>query len=135
MTDDVATLSRSFLIVAAVLTAFAAFSFFSPLALRSEATWEETVLRAAAHFLPALPALIVGLAVRYAQVWAWYLGVFYMAVLFGLGVFLSAEHFVYIAHGNFIPPVFLFFSLLACPSLYFLLRRRLSVLKQLRGTV
>ena len=119
--------------VAAILTLLACFSFFSPLALRTESPWEETVLRALAHFLPVLPPLIVGVALRYTQVWAWYVGVFYMAAMFCLGVYLSIEHLIYILSGNFIPPVFLSLSVLALPSLFLSFRGKTRVLKQLRN--
>jgi hypothetical protein len=102
------------------------------LALRSEAGWEESASRAAAHFLPVLPPFIVGLALRNLQVWAWYLGVLYMALLCGLGVYLSLEHFMYLIGGYFIPPTFLLLSLVSIPSLLPLFRRRCVVLKQLR---
>lgn len=133
MSDDVAKTSLSFFIVAVLLTLFAAYSFFSPLALRTEMPWEGTALRALAHFLPALPALIVGAALRYSQVWAWYLGAFFMIAMFCLGVYLSIEHMTYLLHGIFAPPVFLLLSVLALPSLYLLFRGKMGLLQQLRS--
>lgn len=132
MSNDVAKTSLSFLLVAAVLALLAAYSFFSPLALRTELSLEETIRRALAHFLPALPPLIVGLALRHSQVWAWYVGVFYMAAMFCLGVYLSVEVLAYLLSGIFVPPVFIMLSALALPSLFLLLRGRMNVLKQLR---
>ena len=135
MSNDVAQTSFSFFVVAVILTLFAAFSFFSPLALRTESPWEETASRALAHFLPVFPPLIVGVALRYSQVWAWYVGVFYMAAMFCLGVYLSRESLIYILYGNFVPPVFLVLSVLALPSLFLLFRGNMRVLKQLRNVV
>lgn len=132
MSNEIAYTSLSFFVAGILLTLFVAYSFFSPLALGSDAGWEESVLRAAAHFLPVLPPLIVGLALRYGQVWSWYVGVFYMALLCCLGVYLSLEHFTYLVNGYFILPTFLLLSLVSIPSLILLFRRRCVVLKQLR---
>lgn len=76
---------------------------------------------------------IVGFALRYLQVWAWYLGVIYMAGMFSLGIYLSIEHFIYILHGNFLPPVFLLFSVFSLPSLFLLFRRNMGLLQHLRN--
>lgn len=133
MSNDVAKTSHSFFFAGFVLTLFATFSFFSPLASRTDTSWAESAARASAHFLPVLPAFIVGLALRYSQLWGWYAGLFYMAAIFSLGVYFSMEYFVYLANGYFLAPVFLLLSLVSLPSLYFLLRGRLRVLRQLRS--
>lgn len=133
MNDDVANASLSFFIVAIILTLCAAFSFFSPLALQTETPWEETAMRALAHFLPALIPLVIGAALRCLQAWAWYAGVFFMAAMFSLGLYLSIEHFVYILNGRFIPPVFLVLSVLSLPSLYLLFRGKMRLRRQIHG--
>jgi hypothetical protein len=131
MSDDVARTSISFFVVAALLTLFAAYSYFSPLALQTQTPWAEAASRALAHFGPVLPALIVGIALRHAQVWAWYVGVLYMAFMFSLGVYLSIEHFVFLLHGFLVLPVFLLLSVVALPSLILLLKGKMRVLHQL----
>ena len=135
MSDEVAKTSLSFFVVAAILTLLAAYSYFSPLAMQTETPGGPSASRALAHFLPVLPPLVVGIALRYTQVWAWYVGLFYMAAMFCLGLYLSMEHFVYLLHGHVITPVFLVLSVLALPSLVLLLRGKMDVLRQLRSAV
>lgn len=135
MNTDVAKTSLSFFVVAGILALLAAYSFFSPLALQTESPWEETMTRALAHFLPALPPLVVSIALRYAQTWAWYVGAFYMAAMFCLGVYLSLEIFVYIINGIFVLPFFLILSVIALPSLFLLFRGKMKVLRELRTSV
>lgn len=133
MSTDIARTSLSFLIAAAALTLFVAYSYLSPLALRTESPWTVSASRALAHFLPVLPPWIVALGLRQGRVWAWYVGLLYMAATFSLGLVLSFEHFAYLLHGHAILPVFLALSLLALPSLVLLLRDRRAVLHALRG--
>ena len=132
MTGDIAKTSVSFFVVAALLTLLAAWSYFSPLAMQTPTPWQEALSRFLAHIAPVLPPLIVAIALRYSKVWAWYVGVVFMAAMFGLGVFLSIELLMYILHGHWVPPIYLLFSIAAVPSLFFLFRRKMSVLHQLR---
>ncbi len=129
---DRAKASVAFFTVAAFLALVAGFSFFSPLALATETPWQQTIARAAAHLLPVLVPTVIGIAIGQSKVSAWHAGVLFMSAMFTLGVFLSKEQLVYLWHGHLIPPVFLLLSIIAAPPLYFLLRRKMDLLRQLQ---
>ncbi len=133
MSSDIARASTSFFVVALLLALLAAWSFFSPLAMQTHSPWQETLARFFAHIAPVLPPLIVAIALRYSQVWAWYVGVLFMGAMFALGVFLSIELLMYVLHGRWVPPVYLILSIAAIPSLFFLFRGRMKVLHELRA--